>query len=30
MAMAMDGIEITPVALCDDEDINRLIRESMA
>ena len=30
MAMAMDGIEITPVALCDDEDINRLIRECMS
>ena len=30
MAMAMDGVEITPPALCDDEDINRLIREGMS
>ena len=29
-AMAMDGIEITPLASCDDEDINQLIRESMS
>jgi hypothetical protein len=29
-AMSMDGVEILPVALGDDEKINRLIRESLS
>ncbi len=28
-AMSMDGVEIPPGAMCEDEKINRLIRESM-